>query len=400
MDYDTELGHDGVSQLDDDRRSVSDRSSESTVSNDNVLWNGEEMKEVESHDPVKRERVDDITTARKQISHGGDVEVRRHKATTMHGNSSGSLKKENTVDRSSKQFAGATSEGSDSKAVTHSINRHASLPDATIRTIKDQLRRARTYIRLLPSRGRHAFVRDLRRKMRDVQQALGDATSDRWLPKNVSGKIRAMELALTKNPTRHVFHIVTDKHNYAAMRMWFLANPIGKIAIQDLSNLWSIDLKGKVNGAVHTCGATFHRFDRYLNFSNPLIARQFDQRACGWAYGMNMFDLSEWRKQDITDVYHYWQNMNANRQLWKLGTLPAGLVTFWNRTFPLDRSWHLLGLGYKPNVDQRDIERAAVLHYNGNRKPWLEIGLPRYRKFWSKYVNFDHAFLRECNIHP
>jgi alpha-1,4-galacturonosyltransferase len=86
---------------------------------------------------------------------------------------------------------------------------------------------------------------------------------------------------------------------------------------------------------------------------------------------------------------------NANRQLWKLGTLPAGLVTFWNRTFPLDRSWHLLGLGYKPNVDQRDIERAAVLHYNGNRKPWLEIGLPRYRKIWSKYVNFDHTFLRE-----
>ena len=57
------------------------------------------------------------------------------------------------------------------------------MPDATIRTIKDQLRRARTYIGLLPSRGRHAFVRDLRRKMRDVQQALGDATSDRWLPK-------------------------------------------------------------------------------------------------------------------------------------------------------------------------------------------------------------------------
>jgi alpha-1,4-galacturonosyltransferase len=42
MDYDTELGHDGVSRRDIDRRSVSDRSSESTVSNDNVLWNGEE----------------------------------------------------------------------------------------------------------------------------------------------------------------------------------------------------------------------------------------------------------------------------------------------------------------------------------------------------------------------
>jgi alpha-1,4-galacturonosyltransferase len=192
----------------------------------------------------------------------------------------------------------------------------------------------------------------------------------------------------TQKPANHVFHVVTDKLNYAAMRMWFLENPPGKAAIQvqkieeftwlnssyspvlkqleshfmidyyfntqqnkpdkhpkfqnpkymsilnhlrfylpeifprlnkvlfvdddivvqqDLSPLWSIDLRGKVNGAVQTCGEVFHRFDRYLNFSNPLIAKKFDRRACGWAYGMNMFDLSEWRRQNITDVYHYWQ---------------------------------------------------------------------------------------------
>ena len=34
----------------------------------------------------------------------------------------------------------------------------------------------------------------------------------------------------------------------------------------------------------------FHRFDKYLNFSNPLIAETFDPHACGWAYGMNVFD--------------------------------------------------------------------------------------------------------------
>jgi hypothetical protein len=40
MDYDTELGHDGVSRRDIDRTSVSDTSSESTVSNDKrtVEW--------------------------------------------------------------------------------------------------------------------------------------------------------------------------------------------------------------------------------------------------------------------------------------------------------------------------------------------------------------------------
>lgn len=284
-----------------------------------------------------------------------------------------------------------------------------------------------------------------------------------------------------KHPSNHVFHIVTDRLNYAAMRMWFLANPPGRATVQvqnieeftwlnssyspvlkqlnsqsmidyyfrahrtnsdsnlkfrnpkylsilnhlrfylpevfprlnkvlfldddvvvqkDLSGLWSIDLKGKVNGAVETCGETFHRFDRYLNFSNPLISKNFDPRACGWAYGMNIFDLDEWRRQNITDVYHTWQKMNHDRQLWKLGTLPPGLITFWKRTYPLDRFWHVLGLGYNPSVNQRDIERAAVIHYNGNMKPWLEINIPKYRNYWTKHVDYDQLYLRECNINP
>ncbi|XP_031480128.1 probable galacturonosyltransferase 4 isoform X2 [Nymphaea colorata] len=284
-----------------------------------------------------------------------------------------------------------------------------------------------------------------------------------------------------KEPEKHVFHVVTDKLNYAAMRMWFLANPPGKATIQvqsvdeftwlnasyspvlkqlgsssmidyyfrthransdsnlkfrnpkylsilnhlrfylpeifpklqkvlfldddivvrkDLSALWAIDMKGMINGAVETCQESFHRFDRYLNFSNPLIAKNFNPRACGWAYGMNMFDLEEWKKQKITEVYHSWQKLNHDRQLWKLGTLPPGLITFWKRTFPLDKSWHVLGLGYNPNVDQKEIEHAAVIHYNGNMKPWLEIGMPRYRHYWSKHVDYDQVYLRECNINP
>ncbi|GFS45668.1 galacturonosyltransferase 4 [Actinidia rufa] len=284
-----------------------------------------------------------------------------------------------------------------------------------------------------------------------------------------------------KDPSHHVFHIVTDRLNYAAMRMWFLANPLGKATIQiqnieeftwlnssyspvlkqlaspamidyyfktrradsdsnvkfrnpkylsimnhlrfylpnifpklnkvlfldddivvqkDLSGLWHIDLKGKVIGSVETCGESFHRFDRYLNFSNPLISKNFDPHACGWAFGMNIFDLEEWKRQNITEVYHSWQNLNHDRQLWKLGTLPPGLITFWNRMYSLDRSWHVLGLGYNPNVSQKEIERAAVIHFNGNLKPWLEIGIPKYRSYWAKFVDYDHVYLRECNINP
>lgn len=286
-----------------------------------------------------------------------------------------------------------------------------------------------------------------------------------------------------KEPEKHVFHLVTDRLNFGAMKMWFLDNAPGKATIQvenvddfkwlnssycpvlkqlesaamkeyyfkadhpttlaagfsnlkyrnpkylsmlnhlrfylpqvypkldkilfldddivvqkDLTALWSVNLQGKVNGAVETCGESFHRFDKYLNFSNPHIARHFDPNACGWAYGMNVFDLKEWKKRDITGIYHKWQSMNEDRVLWKLGTLPPGLITFYNLTFPLNSSWHVLGLGYNPSVEFSDIENSAVCHYNGNMKPWLEIAMAKYRSYWTKYVKFDHPYLQQCNI--
>ncbi|XP_076950326.1 polygalacturonate 4-alpha-galacturonosyltransferase-like [Bidens hawaiensis] len=167
---------------------------------------------------------------------------------------------------------------------------------------------------------------------------------------------------------------------------------------KDLTGLWKVDLHGKVNGAVETCGESFHRFDKYLNFSNPHIARNFDPNACGWAYGMNMFDLKQWKKRDITGIYHKWQNMNEDRVLWKLGTLPPGLMTFYGLTRPLDKSWHVLGLGYNPSIDKSDIENAAVIHYNGNMKPWLELAMTRYRSYWVRYIKFDHPYVRGCKI--
>ncbi|XP_052178893.1 probable galacturonosyltransferase 10 isoform X1 [Diospyros lotus] len=167
---------------------------------------------------------------------------------------------------------------------------------------------------------------------------------------------------------------------------------------KDLSDLFSIDLNGNVNGAVETCMETFHRYHKYLNYSHPLIRAHFDPDACGWAFGMNVFDLVEWRKRNVTGIYHYWQEKNVDRTLWKLGTLPPGLLTFYGLTQALDPAWHVLGLGYT-NVDPKLIEKGAVLHYNGNSKPWLKIGIEKYKPLWDKYVDYSHPLLQQCNVH-
>lgn len=167
---------------------------------------------------------------------------------------------------------------------------------------------------------------------------------------------------------------------------------------KDLTPLFSLDLHGNVNGAVETCLEAFHRYYRYLNFSNSLISTKLDPQACGWAFGMNVFDLIAWRKQNVTARYHYWQEQNTDKSLWKLGTLPAGLLAFYGLTEPLDRRWHVLGLGYDLNIDNRLIETAAVVHFNGNLKPWLKLSIGRYRPMWEQYVNQSHRYLQDCII--
>ncbi|KAH9291202.1 hypothetical protein KI387_043607 [Taxus chinensis] len=266
-----------------------------------------------------------------------------------------------------------------------------------------------------------------------------------------------------KDPSKHVFHVVTDKMNLAAMQVWFKMQMLSlngshvevkavedytflnstyvpvlrqlesanlqrfyfenklenatkdapnmkfrnpkilflddDVVVQkDLTGLWEIDMNGKVNGAVETCFGSFHRYDKYMNFSHPLIKARFHPKACGWAYGMNFFDLDAWRREKCTEEYHYWQNLNENRTLWKLGTLPPGLITYYKTTKPLDKSWHVLGLGYNPSISMDEIRNAAVVHFNGNMKPWLDIAMNQYRDIWTKYVAYDMEFVQMCNF--
>ncbi|XP_061348298.1 galacturonosyltransferase 8 [Gastrolobium bilobum] len=179
-------------------------------------------------------------------------------------------------------------------------------------------------------------------------------------------------------------------------RILFLDDDI--VVQKDLTGLWKIDMDGKVNGAVETCFGSFHRYAQYMNFSHPLIKAKFNPKACAWAYGMNFFDLDAWRREKCTEEYHYWQNLNENRTLWKLGTLPPGLITYYSTTKPLDKSWHVLGLGYNPSISMDEITNAAVVHFNGNMKPWLDIAMTQFKPLWTKYVDYELEFVQACNF--
>ncbi|KAK6774599.1 hypothetical protein RDI58_029838 [Solanum bulbocastanum] len=269
-------------------------------------------------------------------------------------------------------------------------------------------------------------------------------------------------VSTAKDPEKIVFHIVTDSLNLPAMSMWFLMNPPGKATIQiqsidgfewlsikynedqqkqkgldpryasalnhlrfylpdifpsvnkivfldhdvvvrkDLTRLWHINIKGKVNGAVETCvegEPSFRRMDMFINFTDPSVATRFDANTCTWAYGMNVFDLQKWRKQNLTALYHKYLELGSKRRLLKAGSLPLGWMTFYKHTHALDRTWHLLGLGYDSGVTRAQIEQAAVIHYDGVMKPWLDLGIQKYNSYWNKHVSYEHPYLQQCNLH-
>lgn len=255
-----------------------------------------------------------------------------------------------------------------------------------------------------------------------------------------------------KEPGKLVFHVVSDKMYVEAMRVWFVRRPLAngaKIVVKsvsefnflnldsvikkdagrvleflrfylpemfpglkkivlleddvvvqkDLSRLWTVDLDGKVNGAVEMCFGVFQRYNKYLNFSSLEVKEKFSPRACAWGFGVNVFDLDAWRREKCTEDFHRYYNLNEDGALWNPSAiLPAGLVTFYTTTKPIDKSWNVMGLGYNPSVSQEEIRNAAVIHFNGNMKPWLDVAMNQYKHLWTKYVDTEMDLLQLCNF--
>ncbi|MBA0583427.1 hypothetical protein Gorai_014285 [Gossypium raimondii] len=261
--------------------------------------------------------------------------------------------------------------------------------------------------------------------------------------------------ASAKEPEKIVFHVVTDSLNLPAISMWFLLNPPGKATIdvqsienfewlsteyssalkeqksndprytsalshlrfyladifpaldkivlfdhdvvvqRDLTGLWSVNLNGKVHAAVESCHeseASFHSMHLFMNILDQFSAKRLNASVCTWAFELHLICVS---KAYFPGVLL----QGLKRPLWKTKSLPLDWITFYNQTVALEKSWHAFGLGHNSGLSQGDIEHAAVIHYDGIMKPWLEIGIAEYKGYWSKHVQYDHPYLQECNIH-
>ncbi|KAF8364695.1 hypothetical protein HHK36_033375 [Tetracentron sinense] len=165
---------------------------------------------------------------------------------------------------------------------------------------------------------------------------------------------------------------------------------------QDLSPLWSLDMEGKVNGAVQFCAARLGQLKSYLGENS------IDRNSCAWMSGLNIVDLVRWRELNLTGTYQrlLQEQLNMREASLRDVALRASMVVFQDMIYALDGTWALSGLGHDHRIDAQAVKRAAVLHYNGNMKPWLELGIPKYKGHWKKFLNLGDQFMSECNVNP
>eukprot|EP00850_Spirogloea_muscicola_P015789 SM000124S25921 [mRNA] locus=s124:99908:102456:+ [translate_table: standard] len=196
-------------------------------------------------------------------------------------------------------------------------------------------------------------------------------------------------------PEAIVFHIVTDDLSFTAMHAWFATHPLEPATI-DVRNSRQLAWLTKENIPVlevieSSTTVQKHFYGDHSEGVNPaelpmVLAAKLQGRNPKYISIMNHLRM------------YLPQNLQANLTLWRLGTLPPALIAFDGHVAPIDADWHMLGLGYQPDSNLDMVKGAAVIHYNGPAKPWLDIAIADFRPFWSNYVDYTDQYIHQCNI--
>ncbi|CAA6654545.1 unnamed protein product [Spirodela intermedia] len=187
---------------------------------------------------------------------------------------------------------------------------------------------------------------------------------------------------------RRTEYISTPSHAYFLLPDIF--KNLKRIVVLDDA----VVVQRKAIGAVEFCELRLGHLESYLG------EEDYDKEACLWLFGLNVVDLDQWRNLNVTGTYQKLlsKSQETTHTSWRTAALPSSLLASQDLIYVLDDSWVLSGLGTNYAVSRDAIQKAAILHYNGNMKPWLELGIPQYKTYWRNYLTQQDQFMDECNV--
>ncbi|KAL3526004.1 hypothetical protein ACH5RR_014376 [Cinchona calisaya] len=178
------------------------------------------------------------------------------------------------------------------------------------------------------------------------------------------------------NPLNYARIYLAEMIDPCVKRVVYLDSDI--IVVDDIQKLWSITLTGsRVIGAPEYCHANFTKyFTNEFWFRSEFSSTFQGKKPCYFNTGVMIMDLDKWRQGGFAGKIEKWMEIQRERRIYELGSLPPFLLVFGGEVEAIHHRWNQHGLGGDNVVDTcRSLHPGPVslLHWSGKGKPWVRL---------------------------
>ena len=183
-----------------------------------------------------------------------------------------------------------------------------------------------------------------------------------------------------ENPLNYARSYLADILEACVKRVIYLDSDV--IVVDDIQKLWSVSLSGsRTIAAPEYCHANFAKYFSVGFWSDVEFSEVFaGKRPCYFNTGVMVMDLVRWREGDYTRKIEKWMEIQKERRIYELGSLPPFMLVFGGDVEAIDHRWNQHGLGGDNVVGNcRSLHPGPVslLHWSGKGKPWARLDVRR-----------------------
>ncbi|CAL1357243.1 unnamed protein product [Linum trigynum] len=249
-----------------------------------------------------------------------------------------------------------------SVAAVHSVLKHASCPE-------------NVYFHFIAAEFDPASPRVLNRLVRSTFPSLRFSVHIFREDKVINLISSSIRQAL-ENPLNYARNYLGDLLDPCVERVIYLDSDL--VVVDDIQKLWSTKLTGsRVIGAPEYCHANFTKYFTPGFWSDPVMSRVFaSRRPCYFNTGVMVMDLVRWREGNYRKRIAMWMEIQRQRRIYDLGSLPPFLLVFAGNVESIDHRWNQHGLGgdnVRGSCRSLHPGPVSLLHWSGKGKPWARL---------------------------
>lgn len=194
-----------------------------------------------------------------------------------------------------------------------------------------------------------------------------------------------------EQPLNYARNYMADMLEPCVRRVIYLDSDL--VVVDDIFKLWMTKLRSRTLAAPEYCHANFSIYFSPSFWGDPVLARTFQGRKpCYFNTGVMVINLDQWRRQKCTEKIEHWMQVQKERRIYELGSLPPFLLVFAGSVEPVEHRWNQHGLGgdnVKGSCRSLHPGPVSLLHWSGEGKPWSRLDLRHPCPLDSLWAPFD-----------